>query len=261
MSDISEGLVITETPAPGIIRLVLNRPDTFNALSSEMLSALEQALTSAGETSSCRVIVLASRGKAFCAGHDLREMRAHPDENFYLNLFAQCSRLMVQIQLMSQPVIAQIDGLATAAGCQLVSMCDLALASDNARFAVSGINYGLFCSTPSVGLSRNMPRKQAMEMLLTGDFIDAHTAAARGLINQVTTPGQLESSVLELCQKIIAKPEAAVRMGKALFYKQIEMGMTAAYQLAGQTMSCNMMDDSAQEGFQAFIEKRQPTWT
>jgi enoyl-CoA hydratase/carnithine racemase len=261
MASTVEELVITETPAPGVVRLVLNRPDSFNALSSEMLDALALALTKASKEQSCRVIVLASQGKAFSAGHDLREMRAHPDENFYLTLFAQCSRLMMQIQMLNQPVIAQINGIATAAGCQLVSMCDLAIASENAKFAVSGINYGLFCSTPSVGLSRNMPRKQAMEMLLTGDFIDAPPAAARGLINQVTTTKDLENAVMELCHKIITKPEPAVRMGKALFYKQLEMGVQAAYQLAGQTMACNMMEDSAQEGFQAFIEKRQPNWS
>jgi enoyl-CoA hydratase/carnithine racemase len=168
--------------------------------------------------------------------------------------------MMMRIQKMPQPVIAQVQGIATAAGCQLVTMCDLAVAADNAKFAVSGIQYGLFCATPSVGLSRNMHRKQAMEMLLTGDFIDATTAMERGLINQVAASEALSENVLALCAKITAKPEPAVRLGKALFYQQMEMGIQAAYQLAGQTMACNMMEETAQEGFQAFIEKRKPSW-
>jgi enoyl-CoA hydratase/carnithine racemase len=253
--------VLIEMPAPGVTRLVLNRPDSFNALSSEMLSALEVALQSVAENAACRVVVIAAGGKAFSAGHDLREMRNHPEHDFYTQLFAQCSRMMLRIQNLPQPVIAQVQGIATAAGCQLVSMCDLAVASQDARFAVSGINYGLFCSTPSVGLSRNMHRKQAMEMLLTGDFIDAETAQKRGLINQVVNADRLEETVLELCAKIAAKPEPAVRLGKALFYQQLEMGVNAAYQLAGQTMACNMMEDTAQEGFQAFLDKRKPSWT
>ena len=252
--------VLVEMPAPGVTRLVLNRPDSFNALSSQMLSALDGALQSVAQNAACRVVVIAAQGRAFSAGHDLREMRSHPDHDFYTQLFSQCSRMMVRIQNLPQPVIAQVQGIATAAGCQLVSMCDLALASHDARFAVSGINYGLFCSTPSVGLSRNMHRKQAMEMLLTGDFIDAPTAQARGLINQVVNADSLEDAVLQLCAKIVAKPEPAVRLGKALFYQQLEMGLNAAYQLAGQTMACNMMDDTAQEGFQAFLDKRKPNW-
>jgi enoyl-CoA hydratase/carnithine racemase len=256
----TEQLVIQESPAEGVIRLVMNRPDSFNALSSDMLTALDQALTQASETVGCRVIILAALGRAFCAGHDLREMRANPEKAFYQQLFNQCSKLMLKVQTLRQPVIAQVQGLATAAGCQLVSMCDLAVAADSAKFAVSGINYGLFCSTPSVGLSRNLPRKQAMEMLLTGEFIDASTAVNRGLINHSVADEELSQAVLNLCSKITAKPEAAVQMGKALFYNQLEMGIQAAYQLAGQTMACNMMEPSAQEGFQAFIEKRQPNW-
>ena len=261
MSSNKEECVIAEQISAGVTRLVMNRPDSFNALSAEMLSALESALLTASSDQNCRVVVLAASGKAYCAGHDLREMRSNPDENFYTTLFAQCSRLMMKLQTMPQPVIAEVQGIATAAGCQLVSMCDLAVAVDSAKFAVSGINYGLFCATPSVGLSRNMHRKQAMEMLLTGDFIDAATAKSLGLINQVVTSAELQKTVLALCEKIISKPEPAVRMGKALFYQQLEMGMQAAYQLAGQTMACNMMDDTAQEGFQAFLEKRKPHWS
>jgi enoyl-CoA hydratase/carnithine racemase len=261
MSNASTAFVLQEQPQTGVVRLVMNRPDSFNALSSEMLSALEEALVQASESPDCRVIVLAALGKAYCAGHDLREMRSQPDHDFYTQLFAQCSRMMMRIQQLPQPVIAQVQGIATAAGCQLVAMCDLAVAADTAKFAVSGINYGLFCATPSVGLSRSMHRKQAMEMLLTGDFIDAHTAVERGLINQAVAADDLAQTVLALCAKISAKPETAVRLGKGLFYQQLEMGVQAAYQLAGQTMACNMMHDSAQEGFQAFIEKRKPTWT
>jgi enoyl-CoA hydratase/carnithine racemase len=254
-------LVITENPAPGIWRLVLNKPDSFNALSTQMLQALNDALSLTSAKADCRVIVLAAIGKAFSAGHDLREMRSHPDQAYYTDLFALCSKVMMQIQQLPQPVLAQVQGIATAAGCQLVSMCDLAVAADSAQFAVSGINYGLFCSTPGVGLSRSMHRKQAMEMLLTGDFIDASLAVERGLINHSVPMEQLEDTVLNLCLKISAKPEPAVRLGKALFYKQLEMGITAAYQLAGQTMACNMMDESAQEGFQAFLDKRKPSWS
>ncbi len=252
--------VLTDRPATGVVRLTLNRPDSFNALSSDMMSALSEALKQQAADPDCRVVVLAASGRAFSAGHDLREMRSHPELSFYQDLFAQCSRMMLQLQQQPQPVIAQVQGIATAAGCQLVSMCDLAVAADSAQFAVSGIHYGLFCSTPSVGLSRNVARKRAMEMLLTGDFIDAATAVQEGLLNHAVPADQLEAQVLSLCRKITEKPALAVRMGKALFYQQLEMGVAAAYQLAGQTMACNMMDGDAQEGFQAFLEKRTPRW-
>jgi enoyl-CoA hydratase/carnithine racemase len=260
MTSDTSSWVLTDRPARGVVRLTLHRPDSFNALSSDLMTALSAALTQASTDADCRVVVLAASGKAYSAGHDLREMKAHPDLAFYQNLFAQCSRMMLQLQQLPQPVIAQVQGMATAAGCQLVSMCDLAVAVDSARFAVSGIHYGLFCSTPSVGLSRNVARKRAMEMLLTGDFIDASTAVQEGLINHAVPAEQLEATVLALCRKIIEKPPVAVRMGKALFYQQLEMGISAAYQLAGQTMACNMMDADAQEGFQAFIDKRPPSW-
>lgn len=260
MSQETHALVLEESPAPGIARLVLNNPASFNALSKEMLTELKNAFLKISKNPNCRVVILSAHGKAFSAGHDLKEMRLNPDQDFYTDLFQQCSQMMLQIQNLAQPVIAQVQGIATAAGCQLVSMCDLAVASQSSKFAVSGINYGLFCSTPGVGLSRNMHRKQAMEMLLTGDFIDAETAVQRGLINQSVEDDKLEETILNLCQKILAKPEPAVRMGKQLFYKQLEMGISAAYQLAGQTMACNMMDETAQEGFQAFLDKRKPQW-
>jgi enoyl-CoA hydratase/carnithine racemase len=244
----------------GVLTLTLNRAEKFNPLSEEMLAALQQAIDQAKRDDGVRVVILAAAGKAFCAGHDLRQMRAQPSAQYYKTLFNQCSRLMLAIQQMPQPVIARVQGIATAAGCQLVSMCDLAVASTDARFAVSGINYGLFCSTPSVGLSRNMSRKQAMEMLLTGEFIDAETARDRGLVNRVVPQEQLDAAIDKLCASILSKPAVAIAMGKQLFYKQIEMGVGAAYQLAGQTMACNMMDDAALEGVQAFIEKREPSW-
>jgi enoyl-CoA hydratase/carnithine racemase len=253
--------ITLDQPALGVVRITLSKPDALNALSRDMMSALQMQLNQLSVDASCRVVILAAQGKAFSAGHDLREMRAHPDLNFYQQLFAQCSKLMLSIQQLPQPVIAQVQGIATAAGCQLVSMCDLAVASDQARFAVSGIHYGLFCSTPSVALSRNVGRKKSLEMLLTGDFITAQEAVEQGLINRCVPAQDLEASVLDWCQKIMAKPEVAIRMGKSLFYQQLELGMAAAYQLAGQTMACNMMDEAAQEGFQAFIDKRSPRWS
>jgi enoyl-CoA hydratase/carnithine racemase len=244
----------------GIVTLTLNRGDRFNPLSEEMLAALQTEIDAIAKDSSVRVVVLAARGKAFCAGHDLKQMRAEPSTMYYKELFHRCSKLMLAIQQMPQPVIARVHGLATAAGCQLVSMCDLAVASTDASFAVSGVNYGLFCSTPSVGLSRNVPRKQAMEMLLTGEFIDAHAAKERGLVNRVVSPELLDQEISLLAKNIIAKPAVAIAMGKQLFYRQLEMGIAAAYQLAGENMACNMMDEAALEGVQAFIEKRPPSW-
>jgi enoyl-CoA hydratase/carnithine racemase len=244
----------------GIVTLTLNRGDRFNPLSEEMLAALQTEIDAIAKDSSVRVVVLAARGKAFCAGHDLKQMRAEPSTMYYKELFHRCSKLMLAIQQMPQPAIARVHGLATAAGCQLVSMCDLAVASTDASFAVSGVNYGLFCSTPSVGLSRNVPRKQAMEMLLTGEFIDAHAAKERGLVNRVVSPELLDNEISLLAKSIITKPAVAIAMGKQLFYRQLEMGIAAAYQLAGENMACNMMDEAALEGVQAFIEKRPPSW-
>lgn len=252
--------MVLEQRNGGIATLTLNRAAQFNALSEQMMTALQAALDAIAQDAAVRVVVLAAEGRAFCAGHDLKQMRATPALDYYQTLFKQCSKLMLTIQQLPQPVIARVQGIATAAGCQLVSMCDLAVASSEARFAVSGINFGLFCATPSVGLSRNVSRKQAMEMLLTGDFIDASTAMARGLVNRVAAPEQLDAVVAQLTASILSKPAVAVAMGKQLFYQQLEMGIDAAYQLAGQTMACNMMDAAALEGVQAFIEKRAPQW-
>ncbi len=244
----------------GVVTLTMNRPASFNALSEEMLAALQQALDAVAADDSVRVVVLAANGKAFCPGHNLKEMIATPGLAYYQALFAQCSRVMVTIARLPVPVIARVHGIATAAGCQLVAQCDLAVASTDAKFAVSGVNLGLFCSTPSVPLLRNVPAKFAMEMLVTGDFISAQQAFERGLVNRAVPADQLDAEVEKLVASILAKPRAAIAMGKELFYRQREMGLEAAYQLAGQTMAVNMMDHCAQEGITAFTEKRKPDW-
>ncbi len=256
----AQAAYVLRSDSAGVATLSLNRGEKFNPLSAEMMTALQTELDAIAADASVRVVVLAAQGKAFCAGHDLKQMRAQPSDAYYKTLFNQCSKMMLSIQRMPQPVIARVQGMATAAGCQLVAMCDLAVAVREAKFAVSGINYGLFCSTPSVGLSRNIARKQAMEMLLTGEFIDADTARERGLINRVVAAENLDAEIGKLTASILAKPAVAVAMGKQLFYRQLEMGIDAAYQLAGQTMACNMMDEAALEGVQAFIEKRSPAW-
>ena len=258
-SSIAESPLVSRRDG-AVLRLELNRPAQFNALSEALLDALSAALESAAADDAVRVVVLGAAGRAFCAGHDLREMRARPSHAYYRELFARCSRLMLAIQRMPQPVIARVHGLATAAGCQLVAQCDLAVAAEEARFAVSGVNLGLFCSTPSVALSRNLGRKQAFEMLVTGEFIDAREARERGLVNRVVPAADLDAEVDALAASIVAKPAAAIAAGKALFYRQLETGIEAAYQLAGQTMACNMMDAAALEGVQAFLDKRPPAW-
>ncbi|MDB5946208.1 MAG: enoyl-CoA hydratase [Ramlibacter sp.] len=245
----------------GVVRLTLNRPANFNALSEEMLTALQAAFDAIALDESARVVVLGAGGKAFCPGHNLKEMIGTPELAYYQKLFAQCSRVMLTIQKLPVPVIARVHGIATAAGCQLVAQCDLAVASTDAKFAVSGVNLGLFCSTPSVPLLRNVPAKFAMEMLLTGDFISAKQAQERGLVNRAVAPDQLDAEVQQLVDSILAKPRATIAMGKELFYRQREMGIEAAYQLANQTMAVNMMSACAQEGVTAFTEKRKPDWT
>lgn len=243
-----------------MITLTLNRPQAFNALSEAMLAALQREFDAIAKDDSVRVLVLAAEGKAFCAGHDLKEMRAKPSLDYYQRLFAQCSKMMLAVQRLPAPVIARVHGVATAAGCQLVAMCDLAVASHTAKFAVSGVNLGLFCSAPGVALSRNVLRKAAFEMLVTGEFISAEEAKVRGLINHVAEPEQLDAEVEKLIASIISKPRVAVAMGKELFYRQIELGISEAYKAAKQSMACNMMDEAALEGVQAFIDKRQPRW-
>ena len=254
----AEPLLLVTRDARGVVTLTLNRPLAFNALNEELLAALQTAIDAIDADDTVRVVVLAASGKAFCAGHDLREMRSQPSLAYYQKLFAQCSQMMQGLQRLPVPVIARVQGLATAAGCQLVAQCDLAVAADSARFATSGVNYGLFCATPSVPLSRNIGRKAAFEMLVTGDFISASQAQEQGLINRAVPLEQLDAEVEKLVASIVAKPQVAVAMGKGLFYRQIENGMDAAYEDALQTMACNMMDADALEGVQAFIEKRSP---
>ena len=244
----------------GVITLTLNRPAQFNALSEGLLAELHAALDAIAGDATARVVVIAGAGKAFCAGHDLKQMRAHPDRAYQQALFDQCSKMMLTLTELPQPVIARVHGIATAAGCQLVSMCDLAVATDTARFAVSGINVGLFCSTPSVGLARNLGRKQAFEMLVTGDFIDAATARERGLVNRVVPAAELDAEVARLADAIVAKSPVAVGVGKRVFYRQLELGTADAYALASQVMADNMMAEDAGEGIDAFIQKRPPTW-
>ena len=260
MPDTTEALVRHERDSRGVVTLTLNRPLAFNALSQALLAALQDALDRVAQDETARVVILATAGKAFCAGHDLKEMRAAPSLGYYQALFDQCTRVMLAVQRLPVPVIARVQGIATAAGCQLVAMCDLAVASTSARFAVSGVNLGLFCSTPSVALSRNLSRKAAFEMLVTGDFISAEQALAKGLVNRVAEPQQLDADIESLVASIVAKPRVAVAMGKALFYRQLEAGIAAAYVDASQTMACNMMEEAALEGVQAFIDKRAPDW-
>jgi enoyl-CoA hydratase/carnithine racemase len=252
--------LLSARDARGVLTLTLNRPSAFNALSEELLAGLQLEFARTAQDTSVRVIVLAAAGKAFCAGHDLKQMRAEPSLDYYQKLFRQCSDMMMALQQLPVPVIARVQGMATAAGCQLVAMCDLAVAARDARFAVSGVNFGLFCSTPSVALSRNVGRKAAFEMLVTGEFISAEIAMARGLVNCVRDAGELDATVEHWVQAILGKPRGALALGKSLFYRQLEMGISAAYADATETMACNMMDETALEGVQAFIEKRSPRW-
>ena len=256
----ADPVLLISRDARGVHTLTLNAPRSFNVLSEAMLTALQSAVDAVAADPQARLVVIAANGKAFCAGHDLKQMRATPELAYYQKLFAQCSRLMLAIRKLEVPVIARVQGLATAAGCQLVAQCDLAVASDNASFGVNGIDVGLFCATPGVALSRNILPKQAMEMLLTGDFIPAEEARARGLVNRVVTADALDAELQALVDRILAKPREAIAMGKSLFYRQLETGMESAYQLAGQSMACNMAHDVAQEGVQAFIDKRPPSW-
>ena len=244
----------------GVVTLTMNRPEQYNALSEELLAELQATLEAIEQDASARVVVIAGSGKAFCAGHDLKQMRARPEKAYYAQLFATCSKFMLTLARMPQPVIARVHGIATAAGCQLVAACDLAVAAEEAKFAVSGINVGLFCSTPSVALSRNVPRKQAAEMLFTGDFVDAARARELGLVNRVVPAARLDAEVASLAAAIVKKSPVAVATGKRMFYKQIELGMKEAYDYAAEVMACNMMAEDAGEGIDAFMQKRPPQW-
>lgn len=244
----------------GIATLTLNRPAQYNALSSALLTDFQAALEAIARDARVRVVIIAGAGKAFCAGHDLKEMRARPDRAFIEDIFRRCSEAMLALTRLPQPVIARVHGLAAAAGCQLVAQCDLAVAGADTRFAVSGINVGLFCATPGVALGRNVPRKQAMEMLLTGDFIDAQRALDLGLLNHVVVPEALDATIAEIAAKILAKPATAIAAGKKSFYAQLDTGLAEAYALATETMVCTMMGGDAAEGIDAFLQKRPPRW-
>jgi enoyl-CoA hydratase/carnithine racemase len=245
----------------GILGMTLDRPEKYNALSVSLMAAVEDTLAAIAEDTDTRVVIIAGAGKAFCAGHDLAELRAHPGRQAIQAIFEQCTRMMLAIVRLPQPVIARVHATATAAGCQLVAACDLAVAAESARFAVSGVNLGLFCSTPMVALSRNLPRKQAMHLLLTGEFMDAATARAYGLVNEVVPDANLDAEVLALAERIASKSPAAIAFGKRLFYRQLEADLEAAYEQATETIVCNMLTEDAQAGIDAFLEKRpHPVW-
>ena len=244
----------------GVCRLTLNRPHARNALAVPLMAALIDAIAAVGEDASVRVVVIAGAGPGFCAGHDLKELRANPTRAFYDALFDQCSELMLAITRCPKPVIAQVHGVATAAGAQLVATCDLAVAAETARFATPGVNIGLFCSTPMVALSRAVPRKTAMEMLLTGDMIDAARAQAIGLINRVVADAALRAETDALARQIAGKSPLTLKIGKNAFYAQAEMGLDDAYAYAARVMTENMMARDAEEGIDAFIGKRHPVW-
>ena len=245
----------------GIAWLTLNRPQARNALSLALMAALDDELARIAEDPDAKVVVLAGAGPAFCAGHDLRELRARPDRAAYEQTFAACSRLMLRIVRLPKPVIARVHGVATAAGCQLVATCDLAVAADTARFATPGVNIGLFCSTPMVALSRAVGRKPAMEMLLTGDLIDAARAREIGLVNRVLPEAELDDAVAELAGRIAAKSPLTLTIGKEAFYRQAEMDLDSAYRYAAEVMTRNMLARDAAEGIDAFLTKRAPVWT
>ncbi len=245
----------------GIVTLTLNRGDRFNPLSTMMIAALQAELDAIAADPAARVVVLAGEGRGFSAGHDLREMRAHAqDKAWQQRLFDDCSRMMLTLTRLPQPVIARVHGMATAAGCQLVAMCDLAVAADTAQFALPGVNIGVFCSTPAVGVARNVGRKKSMEMLLTGRAIDAATALAWGLVNEVVPADALDQAIRKYTDIILARSSATIGIGKRTFYEQIERPLESAYQIAGNAMACNIQYEDAAEGMDAFLEKRPPSW-
>ncbi len=253
--------LVRSTKASGVVTLTLNRGERFNPLSAAMIAALQTELDDVAQDRDVQVVVIAAAGRGFCAGHDLKEMRAHAgDHAWQRRLFDDCSRMMTRLTELPQPVIARVHGIATAAGCQLVSMCDLAVASDAATFALPGVNIGVFCSTPAVGVARNVGRKRAMEILLTGAPIDAATALAWGLVNRVVPAEQLDAAVQRLIDPILARSAATIAMGKAAFYQQIERPLAAAYNLTSETMACNMALEDAAEGIDAFLQKRPAVW-
>jgi enoyl-CoA hydratase/carnithine racemase len=253
--------LVLEEKSGGVVRLILNRPDRFNPLSLEMIAALQQAVDAVAGDPDARVIILAAAGKGFCAGHDLKEMRAHAsDAAWQGRLFEDCNRLMLSLTKLPQPVIARVHGIATAAGCQLVSMCDLAVAADTATFALPGVNIGVFCTTPAVGVARNVARKRVMEMLLTGRPIDAATALQWGLVNRVAPAEELDEAVQEFVDDILARSPAVIAGGKRAFYDQVDRPLADAYDTAGEAMMKGILLEDAAEGMDAFLQKRSPAW-
>ena len=252
--------VLLRSDAEGVVGLTLNRPDQYNALSRELLARLQAELDAIKDDPAVRVVVITGAGRAFCAGHDLKEMAGERERARLVELFGACSRMMLSLTRLPQPVIALVDGIATAAGCQLVAACDLALATTNARFATSGIKYGLFCSTPMVALSRNVPRKPALEMLLTGDFIEADDALRLGLVNQVVAPDRLEEAFDALLARLLDKPPEVLGLGKRAYYRQLEMGLEDAYRFTTEVIVDNALGKDFEEGLAAFLEKRAPAW-
>jgi enoyl-CoA hydratase/carnithine racemase len=252
--------VLLEERDQGVLRLSLNRPEARNALSAALMSALLDALGRAAQEPQARVVVIAGAGPAFCAGHDLRELRTDQRRETYESVFAQCSELMLAIVRLPKPVIAEVHGVATAAGCQLVATCDLAVAAEDARFATPGVNIGLFCSTPMVALTRAVGRKRAMEMLLTGELIDAATAQVIGLVNRVVPRDRLREAADGLAREIAGKSALTVAIGKEAFYRQAELDLAAAYRYAAEVMTTNMLARDAGEGIDAFLAKRAPVW-
>ena len=252
--------LVLRSDADGIVTLTLNRGERLNPLSSDMIATLTRELAAIAQDESIRAVVIAAAGRGFCAGHDMKEIHAHPDAAWQQGLFDACADMMLAIVRLPQPVIARVHGVAAAAGCQLVSMCDLAVTVPEAKFALSGIHNGLFCSTPAVGVARNINRKRAMEMLVTGDLIDADTARAWGLVNRVVPADALDAEIAKLTDAIKAKSGAAIALGKGAFYQQIDMGLIDAYELAGRTMTCNLQDADGVEGVDAFVTKRRAVW-
>lgn len=259
-SDVAPQPYVLCSAADGVATLTLNRGDRYNPLSRAMIAALQVELERIAEDATLRSVVIAAAGKGFCAGHDLRELRAHPDLAWQQELFAACNALMLQLTRLPQPVIARVHGIATAAGCQLVSMCDLAVAVDSARFALPGVSVGVFCTTPAVGVARNIGRKRVMEMLLTGDSIDAATALAWGLVNRVVSESELDAAISALTRSIGARSARVIGRGKQAFYEQVDLGLEGAYGLTGDVMACSILDPEAHEGIDAFVAKRPPKW-
>ncbi len=257
----SDESILLRADADGVATLTLNRPTARNALSMPLMAELIEAFASIAEDSSVRTVVIAANGPAFCAGHDLREVRATPERVAYEALFARCSKMMLAITRLPQPVIARVHGPASAAGCQLVATCDLAVAADTAMFATPGVNIGLFCSTPMVAISRNIGRKQTMEMLLSGEMMDAETARTAGLVNKVVPADALDSEIATWCRRIGSKSPLTLRIGKEAFYRQLDLPLEDAYRYASEVMVRNMMTHDAEEGIDAFLEKRPPEWT